>query len=276
MDLRAIAYGGLCLVMICVGWTSVALTTPAADAGAPSASLAAAVQTTGPASSPVVSQSADSPLAIPSITPVASPTKTAFNMDIYRPGSFVSQSNREDCMAGAVQNMLNIIGPTVDLSTARQQEIGNVLVSLTTHEDSYDGGFGPAGWALTMAQLGGGQYKLVIDPTFDRAMKDAALALAATSRPVGLLTWWGAHSWVMTGFRADADPLLFPNTFKLKGAYIVDPFYPRLSTIWGQTLGPDTFYSMPSMARNYLFWKRPDGHYPARDGKWLLVIPINA
>jgi hypothetical protein len=80
----------------------------------------------------------------------------------------------------------------------------------------------------------------------------------------------------MTGFRADADPLLFPNTFKLKGAYIVDPFYPRLSTIWGQTLGPDTFYSMPSMARNYLFWKRPEGHYPARDGKWLLVVPINA
>jgi hypothetical protein len=80
----------------------------------------------------------------------------------------------------------------------------------------------------------------------------------------------------MTGFRADADPLLFPNTFKLKGAFVVDPFYPRLSTIWGQTLGPDTFYSMPSMARNYLHWKRPEGHYPARDGKWLLVVPVEA
>jgi hypothetical protein len=107
-------------------------------------------------------------------------------------------------------------------------------------------------------------------------MKDAALALARTSRPVGLLTWWGAHSWVMTGFRADADPLLFPSTFKLKGAFVVDPFYPRLSTIWGQTLGPDTFYSMTSMAHNFLYWKRPDGPYPTRDGKWLLVVPVEA
>jgi hypothetical protein len=179
-------------------------------------------------------------------------------------------------MAGAIQNMVNIIGPSVDLTTARQQQIGDKLVSLTTAQDSYDGGFGPAGWALTMPQLGVGQYKLVIDATFDQAMRDAALALAQTTRPVGLLTWWGAHSWVMTGFKADADPLLFPSTFKLKGAYIVDPFYPRVSSIWGQTLGPDSFRDMTAMAHNYLGWKRPEGHYPARDGKWLLVIPVDS
>jgi hypothetical protein len=279
-DLRALAYGGLCLVMICVGWMAVVLMAPAAAAGAPSASAPAsaptATQITDATSSAVAGQPAGSPLIVPSMTPVPSPTKTAFYMDIYRPGSFVSQSDREDCMAGAVQNMLNIIGPTIDLSPARQVEIGKVLVSLTTREDSLDGGFGPGGWALAMAQLGGGQYQLLVDPTFDQAMKDAALALARTSRPVGLLTWWGAHSWVMTGFRADADPLLFPGTFKLKGAFVVDPFYPRLSTIWGQTLGPDTFYSMASMARNYLYWKRSEGHYPARDGKWLLVVPVEA
>jgi hypothetical protein len=125
-----------------------------------------------------------------------------------------------------------------------------------------------------MPQLGDGEYKLVIDSTFDQAMKDAALALARTSRPVGLLTWWGAHSWVMTGFRADADPLLFPDTFVLKGAFIVDPFYPRVSSIWGQTLGPDTFRDMTAMAHNYIGWKRPEGRYPDRDGKWLLVIPV--
>jgi hypothetical protein len=277
--LRPLAYGGLALVMICVGWMSVVLIAPAA-VGSPSVSAPgsspAAAQIGDPTSSTAAEDPAGSPLAVPSITPVASPTQAAVNFDIYRPGSFVSQTDRYGCMAGAVQNMLNIIGPTVDLSPARQEEISKVIASLTTREDSHDGGSGPGGWALAMEQLGGGKYELLIDPTFDQAMKDAALALARTVRPVGLLTWWGAHSWVMTGFRADADPLLFPNTFKLKGAFVVDPFYPRLSTIWGQTLGPDTFYSMASMARNYLYWKRPEGHYPARDGKWLLVVPVEA
>ena len=27
-----------------------------------------------------------------------------------------------------------------------------------------------------------------------------------TNRPVGLMTWRGAHSWVMSGFNATADP----------------------------------------------------------------------
>jgi len=182
--------------------------------------------------------------------------------------------NRDYCMAGAIQNMLNIMGPAIDLSTGWQQQIGSALVSLTTRQDSYNGGFGPGGWALTMAWFGAGKYKLVVDATFDQAMKDAALALSETQRPVGLLTWWGAHSWVMTGFKADSDPLLFPDSFKLTGAYIVDPFYPRISNIWGQTLPPDTFRDMAAMAHNYIGWKRPEGHYPDRDGKWLLVIPV--
>ena len=242
-DLRALAYGGLCLVMICVGWMSVVLLAPAAAAGAPSASAPASApssaQITDPTSSAVAGQPADSPLAVPSITPVPSPTKTAFYMDIYRPGTFVSQANRDYCMAGAIQNMVNIIGPGSDQTTIRQQQIANLAGSLTTRDDSHNGGFGPGGWALTMPQLGAGQYKLVIDSTFDQAMRDAALALARTTRPVGLLTWWGAHSWVMTGFRADADPLLFPDTFKLKGAFIVDPFYPGSAASgvrrWGRT-----------------------------------------
>ena len=106
-------------------------------------------------------------------------------------------------------------------------------------------------------------------------MRDAATAISRTSRPAGLLTWWGAHSWVMTGFKADADPALFPTSFKLTGAYIMDPFYPRISDIWGQTLGPDTFRDMKAMAKNYIGWKRPEGHYPDRDGKRLLVIPVD-
>ena len=27
------------------------------------------------------------------------------------------------------------------------------------------------------------------------------------------------------------------------------------------------------MVRNFLPWKRPEGHYPDRDGKFIVVIP---
>ncbi len=279
----AFAYAGLCLATAAIGWVSVITIVPAVRANSPTTSPAAVVRSAPPAllsaGSPGTAASpatpTTTPLPVPAATPLASPTKAPFQIDVYRPGTFVSQMNCDYCMAGAVQNMVNIIGPDIDLSTTRQQQIGSLLVSLTTREDSFNGGFGPAGWALAMPQLGAGTYKLVIDPTFDSAMHDAALALSRTLRPVGLLTWWGAHSWVMTGFKADSDPLLFPDTFQLKGAFIVDPFYPRVSSIWGQTLGPDTFRDMTAMAHNYIGWKRPEGHYPDRDGKWLLVIPID-
>jgi hypothetical protein len=280
----AAAYAVVCVAMVAVGWIATSATVLPVQAVAATATKAAT--TTGPTATDAgrslvaTPTPTDTPFPLDSLVaggaPPGSPAKVPFSIDLYVPGSFVSQMNREYCMAGAVQNMVNIIGPKVDLTTATQQKIGDTLVANTTAQDSYDGGFGPNGWALTMPKLGAGQYKLVVDSTFDAAMKDAALALARTSRPVGLLTWWGAHSWVMTGFKADADPLLFPTTFKLKGAFIVDPFYPRISTIWGQTLGPDTYRDMTAMAHNYIGWKRPEGHYPDRDGKWLLVIPVEA
>jgi len=268
-----VLYAVLCVIMAGVGWTSVMLIDPGADAPIPTGSgLSGTVATATPSQQPTTVETT----LRPGDTPGASPTKALFYMDLYRPGSFVSQMTREYCMAGAVQNMLDIIDPTADTSTAKQTKIGNLLVSLTTKDDSHNGGFGPNGWALAMPKLGAGTYKLVVDPTFDQAMRDAALALAATGRPVGLLTWYGAHSWVMSGFRADSDPLLFPDKFTIKGVFIVDPFFPRVSSIWGATLGPDTYRSMDDVAKNFLGWKRPEGHYPTRDGKFLIVIPVNS
>ncbi len=207
------------------------------------------------------------------LPPTPGPTVGPFEMDIYKDGTFVSQVTKYACMAGAVQNMLNIMGPKVDTTAERQVEISKTIIANTTPQDSLNGGYGPEGWAITLTQLGGGNYKLLIDDSLDQAMHDAASALRKTRRPVGLLSWWGAHSWVMTGFRSDHDPRYYPTNYTLEGAFIVDPFYPRKSSIWGQTLGPDTFRDMAAMTHNYIGWKRPEGRYPGRDGKWLLVVP---
>ena len=34
-----------------------------------------------------------------------------------------------------------------------------------------------------------------------------------------------------------------------------------------------TFQDEAEMRRNYLPWKRPEGRYPDRDGRWIIVAP---
>jgi hypothetical protein len=76
----------------------------------------------------------------------------------------------------------------------------------------------------------------------------------------------------MTGYRADADPLLFPDA-TLTHAQILDPWYPWVSTIWGPSSPPGHYEDMAEMERNYLRWARPEGNYPDRDGMFIAVVP---
>jgi hypothetical protein len=105
-----------------------------------------------------------------------------------------------------------------------------------------------------------------------QALRDSARAIQRTRAPVILLTWRGAHTWVMTGFRADGDPAQFPGV-NVTGAYILDPWYPRVSSIWGPSDGPGVFQDDAEMVRNYLRWERPEGRYPDRDGLFIAVVP---
>jgi hypothetical protein len=98
------------------------------------------------------------------------------------------------------------------------------------------------------------------------------VALSETRAPVILIAWRGVHTWVMTGYRADADPRIFKDA-TITGTYIYDPWYPRVSTIWGPSDPPGTFQDKAEMERNFLPWARPEGPYADRDGKFLIVVP---
>ena len=78
----------------------------------------------------------------------------------------------------------------------------------------------------------------------------------------------------MTGYRADADPMVFDDA-TVTGTYIYDPWYPTVSDIWGPSDKPGTFQDAAEMRRNYLIWRRPEGHYPDRDGRFLAVVPTD-
>ena len=78
-----------------------------------------------------------------------------------------------------------------------------------SYDDSHNGAVGPAAMVLALEAYGAPGYEIRGYDSRLGAVRDAAKAIQATKSPVILLAWRGAHTWVMTGFRADADPSIF-------------------------------------------------------------------
>jgi hypothetical protein len=166
--------------------------------------------------------------------------------------------------------MLNIAVKGQDRTAATQADLASLAKTLSA---SVSGGTEPLGWALGLEQRGAGRYKVVVAPTRAAALRRAVRAIRATGRPVGLLVWRGAHSWVLHGFTATADPAT-SSDFRITGLWISDPWYPRISSIWGPSRPPDQLVKPALMGEDYLRWRRPTGRYPGMDGRFVLVVPV--
>ena len=153
-----------------------------------------------------------------------------------------------------------------------QREIQGRVREWESFKDSHNGDWGPSAMALALDAYGAKGYEVHAYQTRQGALRGAAKAIMKTNSPAILLAWRGAHTWVMTGFKADADPTVFSNA-KISGTYILDPWYPDISSIWGPSDPPGTFQNNEEMIRNFLPWKRPEGKYPARDGLYITVVP---
>jgi hypothetical protein len=251
-------------------------------AATPVPSLAFASPTPTPSASvspsPTVAASA-SPIPSlspsPSATPRPSPTPTIGPVDINlaRNGKavFSSQITKEMCAPAGLTSALATMG-LVKASNAVQRRIEGRIGAWTTRADSHNGGWGPLAMTKALAAYGAPGYVVRTFTTRAAALRAAGIAISATHEPVLLLAWWGAHTWVMTGYRATGDLATNPKA-SFKGAYIVDPWYPRVSSIWGHVNPPGHFYDMKGMTRNYIAWRRPEGRYPGRDKRWVAVIP---
>ena len=243
----------------------------------PGVTPAATGPSSGPSGSPTIAIASASaePTASAAPTPPPRPVRKPVNVRIEpRPAAvFASEQRATWCAAAAVQIALNVTGRHVDTSRARQAQILGLLRDATTRRDSRNGGAGPLGMVATLERLGNVDYALRIHDTRADALHDAAAAIKRTGHPAILLAWRGAHAWVMTGFRANADPSVFRNA-RVTGAYIIDPWYPRVSSIWGPSDAPGVFQDAAEMQRNYLPWRRPEGRYPGRDGNFLVVVPL--
>jgi hypothetical protein len=212
------------------------------------------------------------PRPTPGPTPTPIP-RVGVDVDIVKNDKAVfAHELRDDwCAPAGVTIVLAILGHG-DATDAREREIAGRVREWESKADSINGEWGPAAMALALDAYGAKGYELRAYETRADALRDAAKAISTTHSPAILLAWRGAHTWVMSGYRADADPTVFDDA-KVSGAYILDPWYPWISSIWGPSDPPGTFQNSAEMVRNFLMWKRPEGHYPDRDGKWIVVIP---
>lgn len=213
------------------------------------------------------------PTTAPTDTPRPTPARVAVDVDVVPDpeGIFASQIDKDWCAPATVQMVLTFFGRG-DPSEAFQRELVSRIDEWETWEDSHNGGWGPSAMVEAFIAYGVSGYEIRAYETRADALRDAAAAISETGSPVVLLAWRGAHAWVMSGYRADADPRLFPDA-TVSGAYVLDAWYPRVSSIWGPSDPPGTFQDEAEMVRNFLPWKRPEGKYPDRDGRFIVLVP---
>lgn len=217
-----------------------------------------------------------SPMAPPSPTPGLAlsppPAPGPFAMDLYEAGDFVHEAKPIMCVPAAVQTMVNIMSGRPDTTAATQARFYALARKLSPKTLQSDGAE-PEGWARALRALGYGTYAVSVRGSVTNAIHAAARALRLTGKPVGLLVWYGAHSWVMSGFKATADPAL-TDQFSVTAVYIEDVWYPSISSIWGRSRPPDALVPVDRLPRDFLPWRMPGGPYPDKAWKFVTVVPV--
>jgi hypothetical protein len=244
----------------------VVLTLGFALAGLPATTVAsregAAVQSRTPGSSRVASPTTPKGVVAAHAGP--------FSMNLFRRGDFVTQYTKEWCVAAALQIMLNVTGKLNDRSQRTQVRLFNRALSLSRNRGRMTT---ERGWAATLNAMGVGPYEVRSTRTREAAIAMAAEAIRRTNRPAGLLTWWGAHSWVMTGFSATADPAA-AGDFRVTAVFVSDPWYPKVSSIWGPSLPPNSRMTIQQLRVDYIPWIARAGRTRLYSGKYVLIVPV--
>jgi hypothetical protein len=221
-------------------------------------------------------------LAIVPIPNVAAATKP-FTLDLGRPADFVAQTNFVQCVGASVQIMLNIVEPGRD-RTAKTQKRLQVLArswSGPTPSGFERQGASVAGWSAALNIKGAGPYRVVGARSLSMILRVAAKAMRDTGRPVGLLMWHGRHAWVMSGFRATADPAR-TDDFRVTGVIVEDPLYPHGSKVWGTSPKPGALLSVARLRQQFVprrsrsMWARVNPSMARFGGMYVIVEPYHA
>jgi hypothetical protein len=168
-------------------------------------------------------------------------------MDLYRASAFATQANLLYCAVGASEIMVNLVTGGKDHSKATQDAM--YAYGLKHLRDPANApGLDPDAWVAVLGRWGAPGYAWHAYPTLAEAIHHAALRMRLTGRPVGLnVGKHKQHAWVMTGFKATADPAIGP--FQVTAVAIAGPLWPMQKYYLGYyDLPPDTWLTPAKLA----------------------------
>jgi hypothetical protein len=93
--------------------------------------------------------------------------------------------------------------------------------------------------------------------------------------------WRGRHAWVMSGFRATADPRRTQN-FRVTAVNVLDPLYPATSSTWGRSPAPNALLSISQLGRQFVERRTLGGptslissaRARSLGGRFVIVMPV--
>ena len=215
------------------------------------------------------------------VVPATTSAAPGFKLDLGARTDFVAQTNFVQCVGASMQMMLNMAEPGRDRSAKTQLRLQRLARkhSGPRPDGTTRQGASVHGWAYGLNVEGAGPYFVVGEKTLAAAMQRAATAIRATGRPVGLLMWRGRHAWVMSGFKATADPRV-TNDFRVTAAIVEDPLYPYGSSVWGPSPKPGEALTPAELGRQFKprrshsRWALVDPRSKLLAGQYVLVLPV--
>ena len=194
---------------------------------------------------------------------------SVYSVDVYFSAGYEAQVDGRTCVAASVAMMENFIARR-DLHLS-QYAILRYAQPRDALNDLRQRGSDALGWSRAATRFSTvtgrtTRYDWKAYSSKLGALKAAALAIATTRKPVGLVVWNGRHAVVMTGFQATADPRR--GAFTLLSVMISDPY----------AGGPiATRHGRWSPARfpfgRYLELDATAAYDRAWWGKWIVIMP---
>ena len=192
-------------------------------------------------------------------------------VNLYRNGTFTTQKSWLWCTAAGVQIVRNIVDRETDHSTAGQRRYFDWMRTRNRYDLPLSAGVDAAGWTAGMRHFVDDRYRLVASRTFDSALRSAVTRLRLTNLPVALTVSHGNHGWIMTGFRATADPAK-TSSFTVTSVRVTGPLY-GLQSKNGYDMPPNTKLTTAQLKRFFTPWK-----YAPRamiwDGRYVSIQPV--
>jgi hypothetical protein len=192
-------------------------------------------------------------------------------VNLYRSGTFTTQKSWLSCTAAGVQIVRNIVDRKADHSTASQRRYFNWMRGHNRYDLPLSAGVDPAGWAAGLRHFVDDRYRLVSSRSFDSALRSAVKRLRLTNLPVALTVSHGNHGWILTGFRATADPAV-TTSFRVTSVRVTGPLY-GLQSKNGYDMPPNTKLTTAQLKRFFTPWK----YAPKAmiwDGRYVSIQPV--